>query len=45
MAATVPQPPYPIRLPVSWFEDTPFEELPPAIQRAILVALEESDDG
>ena len=36
----VPQPPYPIKLPVTFPDDTPFEELPPGIQRMIRRALE-----
>lgn len=34
-----PQPPYPIRLPASWPEDTPFDQLPPPIRRRIEKAL------
>jgi hypothetical protein len=40
-----PQPPYPVKLPVTWPEDTPFDELPPGIQRAIRRALGEPEDG
>lgn len=40
-----PQPPYPIKMPVTWPDDTPFEELPAGIQRRVLVALERTNNG
>lgn len=35
-----PQPPYPIKLPISWPEDTVFSELPKPIQKKILRIIE-----
>lgn len=34
-----PTPPYPIKLPITWPEDTPFDELPEPIQKKIRRAL------
>lgn len=34
-----PQPPYPIKLPITWPDDTVFSELPRPIQKIILRAI------
>lgn len=41
--SSIPTPPYPIKLPITFSEYAPFEELPEKIQKKILKSLRDSD--